>query len=146
MTARSQLCCCSPYRPWPFRDARRARTQPAPGGGHYDRHRRRAEETPRSSSAAGYQRTSGLPTPPANSPPRDAIYVVAVTEGTSPNSTVTARWTSQDGGQVVEEDSRTIAAKRCRGDRVSYLKAERLAQGEISGNRDDERVNRVEGF
>jgi hypothetical protein len=41
--------------------------------------------------------------------PKDTIYVVAVTEGTSPNSTVTARWTYQDGGQVVKEDSRTIA-------------------------------------
>ena len=41
--------------------------------------------------------------------PRDTIYVVAVTEGSSPNATVTARWTYQDGGQVVKEDSRTIA-------------------------------------
>jgi hypothetical protein len=41
--------------------------------------------------------------------PKDTIYVVAVTEGTSPNATVTARWTYQDGGQVVKEDSRTIA-------------------------------------
>jgi hypothetical protein len=41
--------------------------------------------------------------------PRDTIYVVAVTQGSSPNTTVTARWTYQDGGQVVKEDSRTIA-------------------------------------
>ena len=42
--------------------------------------------------------------------PKDTIYVVAVTEGSSPNTTVNARWTFQDGGQVVKEDSRTIAA------------------------------------
>lgn len=42
--------------------------------------------------------------------PRDTIYAVAVTEGNSPNATVTARWTYQDGGQVVKEDSRSIAA------------------------------------
>ena len=41
--------------------------------------------------------------------PRDTIYVVAVTEGSSPSATVTARWTFEDGGQVVKEDSRTIA-------------------------------------
>jgi hypothetical protein len=41
--------------------------------------------------------------------PKDTIYVVAVTEGSSPNATVNARWTYQDGGQVVKEDSRTIA-------------------------------------
>lgn len=41
--------------------------------------------------------------------PRDTIYVVAVTQGSSPNATVTARWTYEDGGQVVKEDSRTIA-------------------------------------
>lgn len=40
--------------------------------------------------------------------PRDTIYVVAVTEGTAPNATLTARWTFQDG-QVVKEDSRSIA-------------------------------------
>lgn len=41
--------------------------------------------------------------------PKDTIYVVAVTQGSSPNATVNARWTYQDGGQVVKEDSRTIA-------------------------------------
>jgi hypothetical protein len=41
--------------------------------------------------------------------PRDTIYAVAVTQGSSPNATVTARWTYEDGGQVVKEDSRTIA-------------------------------------
>jgi hypothetical protein len=40
--------------------------------------------------------------------PRDTIYVVAVTEGSAPNATLTARWTFQDG-QVVKEDSRSIA-------------------------------------
>jgi hypothetical protein len=40
--------------------------------------------------------------------PRDTIYVVAVTEGSAPNATVTARWTYEDG-QVVKEDSRSIA-------------------------------------
>jgi hypothetical protein len=40
--------------------------------------------------------------------PRDTIYVVAVTEGSAPNATVTARWTFEDG-QVVKEDSRSIA-------------------------------------
>lgn len=42
--------------------------------------------------------------------PRDTVYVVAVTQGSSPNATVTARWTYEDGGQVVKEDSRSIAA------------------------------------
>jgi hypothetical protein len=41
--------------------------------------------------------------------PRDTIYAVAVTRGSSPNATVTARWTYEDGGQVVKEDSRSIA-------------------------------------
>ncbi|HYF40020.1 MAG TPA: hypothetical protein VD930_10045 [Gemmatimonadales bacterium] len=41
--------------------------------------------------------------------PRDTIYAVALTQGSSPNTTVTARWTYEDGGQVVKEDSRTIA-------------------------------------
>jgi len=41
--------------------------------------------------------------------PRDTIYAVALTQGTSPNATVTARWTYEDGGQVVKEDSRSIA-------------------------------------
>jgi hypothetical protein len=40
--------------------------------------------------------------------PRDTIYAVAVTEGSAPNATVTARWTFEDG-QVVKEDSRSIA-------------------------------------
>jgi hypothetical protein len=40
--------------------------------------------------------------------PRDTIYVVAVTEGSAPSATVTARWSFEDG-QVVKEDSRTIA-------------------------------------
>jgi hypothetical protein len=40
--------------------------------------------------------------------PRDTIYAVAVTEGSAPNATVTARWTYEDG-QVVKEDSRSIA-------------------------------------
>ena len=40
--------------------------------------------------------------------PRDTIYVVAVTEGAAPSATLTARWTFEDG-QVVKEDSRTIA-------------------------------------
>ena len=42
--------------------------------------------------------------------PRDTIYAVAITQGSSPNATVTARWTYEDGGQVVKEDSRPIAA------------------------------------
>jgi hypothetical protein len=42
--------------------------------------------------------------------PRDTIYAVALTQGSSPNATVTARWTYEDGGQVVKEDSRSIAA------------------------------------
>ena len=41
--------------------------------------------------------------------PRDTIYAVALTQGSSPNATVTARWTYEDGGQVVKEDSRSIA-------------------------------------
>jgi hypothetical protein len=41
--------------------------------------------------------------------PRDTIYAVAITQGSSPSATVTARWTYEDGGQVVKEDSRTIA-------------------------------------
>ena len=41
--------------------------------------------------------------------PRDTIYAVAVTQGSSPNATVTARWTYEDSGQVVKEDSRSIA-------------------------------------
>jgi hypothetical protein len=40
--------------------------------------------------------------------PRDTIYVVAVTEGSAPSATLTARWTFEDG-QVVKEDSRSIA-------------------------------------
>jgi hypothetical protein len=45
----------------------------------------------------------------ATDKPKDTIYVVALTEGSSPNATVTARWTYQDGGQVVKKDSGTIA-------------------------------------
>ena len=41
--------------------------------------------------------------------PGDTIYAVAVTQGSSPGATVTARWTYEDGGQVVKEDSRAIA-------------------------------------
>jgi hypothetical protein len=41
--------------------------------------------------------------------PRDTIYAVAITQGSSPSATVTARWTYEDGGQVVKEDSRSIA-------------------------------------
>ena len=41
--------------------------------------------------------------------PRDTIYAVAMTQGSSPNATVTARWTYEEGGQVVKEDSRSIA-------------------------------------
>jgi hypothetical protein len=41
--------------------------------------------------------------------PRDTIYVSVVTSGNSPSSTITARWTYQDG-QLVKEDSRTIAS------------------------------------
>jgi hypothetical protein len=40
---------------------------------------------------------------------RDTIYASVATSGSSPNSTITARWTYQDG-QVVKEDSRAIAA------------------------------------
>jgi hypothetical protein len=42
--------------------------------------------------------------------PRDTIYAVALTQGSSPNATITARWTYEDGGQVVKEDSHSIAA------------------------------------
>jgi hypothetical protein len=44
-----------------------------------------------------------------NFSPRDTIYAVVVTEGSSPSATVTARWTYEDGGQVIKEDSRSIA-------------------------------------
>lgn len=40
--------------------------------------------------------------------PRDTIYVSVLTTGSAPSATVTARWTFEDG-QVVKEDSRTIA-------------------------------------
>jgi hypothetical protein len=40
--------------------------------------------------------------------PRDTIYASVLTTGSSPNATVVARWTFEDG-QVVKEDSRTIA-------------------------------------
>jgi hypothetical protein len=41
--------------------------------------------------------------------PKDTIYAVAITQGNAASATVSARWTYQDGGQVVKEDSRTIA-------------------------------------
>ena len=41
--------------------------------------------------------------------PTDTIYAVVLSRGSSPNATVTARWTYEDGGQVVKEDSRSIA-------------------------------------
>jgi hypothetical protein len=40
--------------------------------------------------------------------PRDTIYASVVTSGSAPSATITARWTFEDG-QVVKEDSRTIA-------------------------------------
>ena len=40
--------------------------------------------------------------------PRDTIYASVLTTGSAPNATVVARWTFEDG-QVVKEDSRTIA-------------------------------------
>jgi hypothetical protein len=40
--------------------------------------------------------------------PKDTIFVSVVTEGSAPSATVSARWTFQDG-QVVKEDSRSIA-------------------------------------
>jgi hypothetical protein len=40
--------------------------------------------------------------------PADTIYASVVTEGSSPNATLKARWTYQDG-QVVEESAQTIA-------------------------------------
>ncbi len=40
--------------------------------------------------------------------PRDTIYASVLTTGSAPSATVTARWTFEDG-QVVKEDSRTIA-------------------------------------
>src|SRR3712207_3091201 len=45
--------------------------------------------------------------------PRDTIYAVALTQGTSPNATVTARWTYEDGGQVVRSEERRVG-KECR--------------------------------
>ena len=39
---------------------------------------------------------------------RDTIYASVLTSGTAPSTTVTARWTYQDG-QLVSEDSRTIS-------------------------------------
>jgi hypothetical protein len=41
--------------------------------------------------------------------PKDTIYAVAVTQGSAPSATVNVRWTYKDGGQVVKEDSRSIA-------------------------------------
>jgi hypothetical protein len=40
--------------------------------------------------------------------PRDTIYASVLTTGSAPSAIVVARWTYQDG-QVVKEDSRTIA-------------------------------------
>jgi flagellar hook assembly protein FlgD len=40
--------------------------------------------------------------------PRDTIYASVATNGSAPSATVTARWTYENG-QVVKEDSRTIA-------------------------------------
>ena len=42
--------------------------------------------------------------------PRDTIYAVAITRGSTPSATVTARWTYEEAGQVVKEESRSIAA------------------------------------
>jgi hypothetical protein len=39
---------------------------------------------------------------------RDTIYASIITNGSAPSATITARWTFEDG-QVVKEDSRTIA-------------------------------------
>jgi hypothetical protein len=39
--------------------------------------------------------------------PSDTIYASVVTEGSAPSTTLTARWTFQDG-QLVEESSQTI--------------------------------------
>jgi hypothetical protein len=40
--------------------------------------------------------------------PRDTIFASVVTEGSAPSTTISARWTYEDG-QVVKEDSRTIS-------------------------------------
>ncbi|HEX6107139.1 MAG TPA: hypothetical protein VFZ26_16250 [Gemmatimonadales bacterium] len=40
--------------------------------------------------------------------PRDTIYVSVATEGSAPSTTLSARWTYEDG-QVVQADSQTIA-------------------------------------
>jgi hypothetical protein len=40
--------------------------------------------------------------------PRDTIYASVATDGSAPSATVTARWT-YESGQVVKEDTRTIA-------------------------------------
>ncbi len=40
--------------------------------------------------------------------PRDTIYVAVKTEGSAPTTTLTARWSYQDG-QIVDESSQTIA-------------------------------------
>ena len=47
-------------------------------------------------------------TPSMNFAPTDTIYAAVSTNGASPNTTITARWTYQDG-QVVNESSQTIA-------------------------------------
>jgi uncharacterized protein YfaS (alpha-2-macroglobulin family) len=41
--------------------------------------------------------------------PTDTVYASVATEGTATNSTLTARWTYQDG-QVVDETTQTISA------------------------------------
>jgi uncharacterized protein YfaS (alpha-2-macroglobulin family) len=41
--------------------------------------------------------------------PTDTVYASVATEGTATNSTVTARWTYEDG-QVVDETTQTISA------------------------------------
>jgi hypothetical protein len=40
--------------------------------------------------------------------PRDTIYASVATSGSAPSATITARWTFENG-QVVKEDTRTIA-------------------------------------
>lgn len=47
-------------------------------------------------------------TPSMSFAPTDTIYAAVSTNGTSPSSTITARWTFEDG-QVVNESSQTIA-------------------------------------
>lgn len=47
-------------------------------------------------------------TPSMNFAPTDTIYAAVSTNGAAPSTTITARWTYQDG-QVVNESSQTIA-------------------------------------